>query len=1273
MLAHRPKFARRLRDLEQIPSKELARHIAQLEADMQASSACLTRRRKLAPAPTYPADLPVVKDKDHIAATIKAHQVIIVCGATGSGKSTQLPKICLGLGLGFAGMIGHTQPRRIAARSICARIAEELSSSPGTAVGYKVRFGDRVDEDTYIKLMTDGILLAEIQHDRLLRHYGALIIDEAHERSLNIDFLLGYLKHILPQRPDLTLIIASATIEPQRFSRHFNDAPVIEVQGRNYPVEIRYRPLEAGDDDAKDHDQQQAILDAVDEIKRAGAGDILIFLPGEREIRETAVSLRKHFSDIEVLPLYARLTATEQNRVFTPHSARRIVLATNVAETSLTVPGVRYVIDTGNAKVSRYSVRSKVQRLSLEPISQASAKQRLGRCGRTAPGVCIRLYSQEDLEMRPAFTDPELKRTNLAAVILQMKNLRLGEMESFPFLDPPDRRFINDGYKLLEILGAMDGEPKLTPIGRRLARLPVDPRLGRMILAAGQTHCLREVLIIASALAAQDPRDHPLENQQAADEKHRRFMDPRSDFLTFVNLWTFIEAQGLSNTRLRKLCKHNFLSYVRLREWQDIHHQLSDMARSLTCEHVPAQQSIDYAAVHRALLAGLVDQIGYREEDREFVGARQRKFFIFPGSGLHQKPPRWLMAAELAETTRLFARTVAKIEPRWIEQAAPHLVRREYFDPHWQARAARVVAYERVTLFGLVLSARRRVDFGRIDPAFAREIFIREALVEGRYRTRAAFFQHNRKLIEEVQDLEARARRRNILIDQEDLYQFYAERVPSGICTGVAFEHWLQATDHDKSLFLTRAQLMRHRAEDITDDNFPPYMEIAGARLPLSYHFEPGHDEDGVTMAVPLSVLNQLDPRRCEWLIPGLLKEKIAALIRSLPKELRRNFVPAPEFAQACAQALSPAQGTLTDALTSSLKQMTGVEVPSDAWSQGTLPPHLRLRFKVVDGQEVMAQGRDLAELQARLKRKAVAGFQLLSAGGFERSGLTSWDFGVLPDAVEIEQQGLQLKGYPAVIDNDNSVSLRLIDTPDRARHHTRQGIRRLYMLRLQEQVKYLRKHLPDIQILCLHYQGIGTCESLKAALIQTAFDRVFLDDGRLPCDKNAFESRLESGRGQLIEIANALCGEIKIVLARHHQIRQRLKSDIPNGWQAVRADIESQLSHLVYSGFIERTPARRLVHVPRYLQAVEARLDRFARDPTKDQQLQREIEPHWQSCLAHMAEAEDECQPDETFQAYRWMIEEYRVSLFAQHLGTSVKISAKRLEAQWDQRARRP
>ncbi|MBA2491554.1 MAG: ATP-dependent RNA helicase HrpA [Gammaproteobacteria bacterium] len=1072
-----------------------------------------------APRPTFVAALPIVQEKRKIADAIRQHQTVIVCGETGSGKSTQLPKICLELGRGLAGLIGHTQPRRIAARSVGARIADELGAKIGDAVGFKVRFSDQVGARAYIKLMTDGILLAEMRTDPWLRQYDTLIIDEAHERSLNIDFLLGCVKRILPRRPELRLIIASATIEPQRFAEYFSGAPIIEVSGRSHPVEVRYRPPIAGIKETQDAADARTMRDAVDEVLRIGPGDVLVFLPGEREIRENAELLRKHRPGIEILPLYARLSPAEQDRVFKPHRGRHVVLATNVAETSLTVPGIHYVIDTGLARISRYSARRKVQRLVTEGVSQASAKQRLGRCGRIADGVCVRLYAQEELDARPAFTDPEVKRTSLASVILQMAHLGLGPAESFPFLDPPDSRLINDGYKLLEMLGAVNARRELTKTGKQLARLPLDPRLARIVVAARQERCLDEALIITSLLASQDPRLRPADNPQAADEIHRQFLNPRSDFLALIKLWRFMHSETISVSRLRKRCEQNFISYVRLREWQDLHRQLGSATAAMSArryDDTVAPPTIasaithepDYAAIHKAVLAGFVDQIGYRDEKNSFLGARNLRFSIFPGSGLHKKPPKWLVAAELAETTRLYARTVAEIRPQWAEQAAPHLLKREHFEPYWQEAAARVGVYERVSLFGLVLEARRRVDYGRINPDHAHEIFVREALIEGHFRTRAAFFQHNRQLINDIEKQEAQVRRRDMLAHPDVLYRFYEERVPAEIHTGAAFEKWLNADEsHAKSLYLTRAQLTRQNTMAPSAADFPAAMEIGGARLPLQYRFEPGHEADGATLQVPLALLNQLDEKRLEWLVPGLLKEKLASLIKGLPKPLRRNFVPAPDFAQACVESLSATDEPLVDALTAALTRMTGVAIPREAWSEATLPPHLLLRLEVFDGDKRVDHGCDLSALRACWGRRAAAEFQSMHA--FDRSGLTQWDFGSLPESIETQQAGAALKGYPALLDDGDSVSLQVFDTRDGARRRMRAGVRRLYMLNARDQVRHLQRTLRAMPDLCLYYQQIGACESLRTDLIEAAFDRAYVDSKPLPRDAVAFEAGL--------------------------------------------------------------------------------------------------------------------------------------------------------------------
>ncbi len=932
-------------------------------------------RRAALPVPGFPPELPITARLDEIRSLVERHQVVVLCGETGSGKSTQLPKICLALGRGVYGRIGHTQPRRIAARSLANRIASELGQGLGQSVGYKVRFHDQVGEHSQVKLMTDGILLAEIQQDRFLSEYDTLIIDEAHERSLNIDFLLGYLKQLLPRRPDLKLIITSATIDPERFSRHFDGAPIIEVSGRTYPVEVHYRPPadEAGTE--RDDPLQRAIVDAVDELSRISRGDILVFLSGEREIRETAETLRKHrLQATEVLPLYARLGTGEQARIFQPAGQRRIVLATNVAETSLTVPGIRYVIDAGYARISRYSHRSKIQRLPVERISRASAEQRKGRCGRVAAGVCLRLYAEDDFAGRPQFTEPEILRTNLAAVILQMKVLGFGDIEDFPFLEPPDSLQIKDGYRVLEELGAVDGLRQVTQIGRKLARLPVDPRVGRMLLEAAHTHCLRELLVIAAALSVQDPRDRPLDKQQAADEAHAEFKDEDSDFLGYLKLWHYLEEQRrhLSARKFRELCRARFLSWTRVQEWHDIHRQL----RTQLHEMGYRDNEVDpgYETIHKALLSGLLSHIGFRPEgrDHEYLGARNSRFAIFPGSGLFEKKPKWVAAAELVETTRLYARTLARIQPEWVEALAGHLVKRSYSEPHWQGRRGQVGAYEKVTLYGLTLVARRRVNYGPIDPVLARELFIRQGLVDGDFETRAPFWRHNRELVAEVQALEAKSRRRDLLVDDEAIYAFYDKRVPDGIYSKPLFEQWLrQATrGQPRFLHLRLSDLLRRPVDELSGAAFPDELDLDGMRLPLEYHFAPGEEADGVTLVVPAAVLRQVTPGRADWLVPGLLREKVIALIKSLPKVLRRHFVPVPDYADQCLAALAPSDTPLIQALGAELKRRSGVHVPEDAWDPGVLPPHLRLRVRVIDAAgATLGAGRDLPQLRSRYAR----------------------------------------------------------------------------------------------------------------------------------------------------------------------------------------------------------------------------------------------------------------------------------------------------------------
>ncbi len=1274
MLRDQPRLRRVLRALERdrragrVVTEEVAAFADQVAASKQRHD----QRRARLPTPEFPEELPVSQQREAIARAITAHQVVIVCGETGSGKTTQLPKICLSLGRGAAGLIGHTQPRRLAARTLATRIAAELHTPLGQVVGYQVRFSGHVGEEACIKVMTDGILLAEIQGDRDLHRYDTLIIDEAHERSLNIDILLGYLKQLLPKRPDLKVIITSATIDPERFAQHFNDAPIIEVSGRTYPVEVRYRPLLAEDEDGRDRDMQQAILEAVDELARHGPGDVLIFLSGEREIRETAEALRKHHPPhTEILPLYARLSAQEQNQVFQPHAARRIVLATNVAETSLTVPGIKYVVDPGLVRISRYSHRAKVQRLPIEPVSQASANQRAGRCGRVSPGICIRLYSEQDYLQRPLFTDPEIQRTNLAAVILQMSALGFGAVARYPFIDAPDSRQVNAAYQILFELGAVDGRRALTSAGRELVKLPVDPRLARMILAAREFHCLREILIIVAALAVPDARERPLEKQQAADEKHARYVDERSDFIGYLTLWEHYheQARHLSRNQLRKYCRENFLSYVRLRDWHDTHSQLLGTVKEMGWRL--NEQEADYASLHRALLSGLLGHLGMKSETAEYFGARAIKFHIFPGSALFKKPPKWLMAAELAETARLYARTVARIEPEWVEKLAAHLLKHQYSEPRWEKKAAAVMASERVTLYGLPVVTQRKVQYGRINPVEAREIFIRQALVEGEYVTAAPFFAHNQALIQDVEALEHKARRQDILIDPELLYGFYAERVPADICDGRSFEHWRrQAEQRDAQLLLlSKDYLMRRQAAEVTGQQFPDTISVNGVPLPLNYHFEPGHARDGVTLQVPVGLLNQLDPARFGWLVPGLLPEKIAALLKSLPKALRRNFVPVPNYAQACYEALAPADMPLCAALQRHLHKVTGVDIPADAWRLEVVPAHLLMNYEVVDERGVaIAMGRDLAALQRAHGQQAARRFAALPTADFERDAVTEWDFGALPEQVEFQRGALRVLGYPALVEHDGGVAVRVLDAPDKAASAMQVGLRCLFMLQLKDKFKYLEKNLPGLAAMCLYYAPLGSCAQLKQDLLVAVAQQVFIGTAPLPRDAEDFQRRKEQGASQLLTTANELAAWVGEALAAYHAVAKRLKGATSPAWLKSLADIREQLQRLVYPGFVAATPYAQLHHLPRYLHTITRRLDKLAQQPDRDVPLMQKYTPLWQGYWTRAEKQRQLGVTDPMMVEFRWLLEELRVSLYAQELKTAQPVSVARLQKLWEQ-----
>ncbi len=1272
MLADRPRLRQRLGELRRraAAGDEVRSALAVLQTDAQSSAQRCAQRRQRLPQPSYAEDLPVSARRHDIAAVILKHQVVVIAGETGSGKTTQLPKICLGLGRGAAARIGHTQPRRIAARSVATRVAAELGGEIGQAVGFQVRFQERVGEHTALKIMTDGILLAETQSDPDLLAYDTLIIDEAHERSLNIDFLLGYLKKLLPRRPDLKLVITSATIDTARFAQHFGDAPVVQVSGRTYPVETLYRPLRSDDDDSQDRNLTQGVVDAVDELARRERGDVLVFLSGEREIRDVAEALRKHHPpQTEILALFARLSVTEQNKIFQAHGQRRIVLATNVAETSLTVPGIRYVIDTGYARISRYSHRSKVQRLPIEKISRASADQRKGRCGRTGPGVCIRLYDQQDYLVRPEFTEPEIQRTNLAAVILRMLDLGLGDVAAFPFVDTPDERYINDGYRLLAELGAVDGKRKLTDLGRQLAQLPLDPRIGRMLLAAQQLNCVSEVLVIASALTVQDPRERPLEAQEKSDAAHAPFRDTKSDFVGFLKLWDFYHEQRrhLSQNKLRRLCRENFLSYVRMREWYDLHQQLAGQIKQMgmPMNQLPA----DYDAVHQALLAGLLGNIGFKREAREYVGGHGKSFMIFPGSGVFKSAPKWIMAAELVETGRLYARVVAAIQPQWIERTAGHLVKRSYAEPHWEKRPAQVAAYEKVSLYGIDLVTRRKVNYGSIDPAISRELFIRGALVAGDYVTQAEFFTHNRDFVQEIVRLEDKARRRDILVDDETLYEFYARRIPDEVYSGKTFERWRREVERERPrrLFLRREDLLRQAQHGVSQEQFPDHLQYDGLRFALQYRFEPGAEDDGVTLVLPLLALNQIDAGRLQWLVPGLLQEKIVALIKTLPKSLRRNFVPAPDFAQACVEVLTPGAEDLLDALGQQLRRMTGVAVPRQAWQPASLPDHLRMNLRVVDAQgRSLANGRDIGELQSRLSGQAQTSFNDITDQNFEREELETWDFGDLAESVQFTRGDLTLHGYPALVRDSGRVALRLLDSAESARQATRLGVCALFALEQRKEVDYLRRNLPNLQSMCLRYVPIGSCAQFKGDLVDLILRRAVLGESAEIRTASEYEARRRHARGCLIPIGNEVCAVLSTTLDAYQRVAKLIKRPASAACLHALNDMREQLQGLIAPGFLRTTPWSALSHFPRYLAAMERCLQKLEQNPARDSQMQRELTPLWNRCCQRLDQQQRQGVRDAGLEAYRWMLEELRVSLFAQELKTAYPVSVKRAERQW-------
>ena len=1363
MLADRHSLRRKLRDVVDLQKLEdennklkAQRFLAEIAQKVRASQAKYAARLANLPKPEYPLELPVSSRRDEISEAISKNQVVIVCGETGSGKTTQLPKICLELGRGVAGLIGHTQPRRIAARSVASRIAQELNSPLGEVVGYKVRFNDKITDSSYVKLMTDGILLAETQGDKFLNAYDTIIIDEAHERSLNIDFLLGYLKQLLPKRPDLKVIVTSATIDAERFSSHFNGAPVIEVSGRTYPVEIRYRPLgKAGfrakeiaeaenaqfdlDDEtdlisenllgiprkaktetrgrkesdwiAEDDEEEaieEAIMDAADDLLRLNTengrdGDILVFLPGEREIRDVAEHLRKYqgqsskLKHIEVLPLFARLSIEDQQKIFKPHSARRIVLATNVAETSLTVPGIKYVIDAGLARMNRYSVRAKVEQLQIEKISQAAAKQRAGRCGRVSNGICVRLYSEQDFDGRPEFTEPEILRSSLAAVILRMAALRLGDVEQFPFIEPPSSRLIADGYLLLQELGAVDAKRQITEIGLQLAKLPLDPRVGRMILAAKRENCLKEMLIIASVLSMQDPRERPMDKREAADSAHSKFVGESSDFMSYLKIWDFYDnalKTKKSNKDLLNQCHANFLSFLRLKEWRELHGQIKQIVDEM--EFKLNTEPANFEQIHKALLAGLLGNIGFKDGDNDsYAGARGIRFFVAPGSGLKKARPKWVIAAELVDTSKLYARCVAKIEPDWIEPLARGLTESQYSDPRWDRKMGMVNAWERISLYGLTIIPKRRVHYGPINMAESRDIFIRAALANGEFDTRAAFFTANEKLITEVEELEHKARRQDVLVDEHQLFAFYDSKIPADITNAASFEKWREGAEklNPKLLYLTRDDLMRHGADAITAVQFPETLllrELAksdalvaksgkdirdegiaptNVLISLKYRFEPGHILDGVTATVPLALLNQLDATPTEWLVPGMLREKLTYLVKALPKNFRRVCVPVPEFVTKFLEQTNIGESAIKSTLAEYIQRVTTLKISVEDWTEPT-PAHLSMNFSLVDdaGRE-LAMGRDWRALQKQLGQAAQLTFRNTSPENIkqlEKTNLKQWDFGDLPQTISFERDGLKLTGYPAIEDNIDSVSIKLFDTEQEADENLRKGICRLMRFELKEQIKQLEKSLPNFNQYALSLRSIMSADDLRDDLIAAICNRAFIGEDDLPRTNADFMKLKQRARTRLPAVSEAVARQAQAI-ALEYQLLINQQSKMSATVNRLKKDVDQQVQLLVYKNCFNNTPWEYLQNVPRYLKALRLRIEKQPANPDRDGKNAASVGALWQKWQDKISALNQaNLNIPQALQDYRWLIEELRVSLFAQELKTPFPISIKRLEKVW-------
>jgi len=1232
-----------------------------IKSQIEKSHQRVEQRHAQLPKVSYPEDLPIADKRDEVKALINSNQVIILSGETGSGKTTQIPKICLDLGLGVKGLIGHTQPRRIAARTVATRIAEELDTSIGQSVGFKVRFSDHVSETTHIKLMTDGILLAEIQNDRNLLQYEVLIIDEAHERSLNIDFILGYIKTILPKRPDLKIIITSATIDTDQFSKHFQNAPIIEVSGRTYPVETVYRPL-----DQEDEQQSlvKAISNAVFELNQIKMGDILVFLPGEREIREAAEYLRKHHPPhTEILPLYSRLTVKEQQKVFQSHKGLRVVLATNVAETSLTVPGIRYVVDTGLARISRYSVRSRLQRLPIEVISQSAANQRAGRCGRLSAGICIRLFSEDDYQNRDAFTDPEILRTNLASVILQMKMLRIGDIFQFPFIQSPERKYINDGIKLLQELGAIDSNQEITEIGKTLGRFPIDPRLGRMLIEANQEGCVTELLILTAFLTIQDPRERPFEYQEKADLNHARFEDKKSDFLSVIKLWEYVndKSKHLSQNKFRKLCKAEFLSYLRIREWKDIQSQLKSILMEIG--YRLKKEEANYQQIHVSLLSGLLSNIGFKQDGSEFLGSRQKKFFIFPGSHLKSKSPKWIMAAEIVETQRNYARCVAKIEPEWIVDLAKQLVNRHYFEPHWQKKVEQVGAFEKISLYGITLIAKQRVNYGPIDPQEARKLFIRHALVQGEMNHPERFLIENIKAMENIEAMEHKSRRKDILISEDELFDLYDRLIPADVISGNSFRKWYKKEQKKNPgiLKFEESQFMRNADSSVNQVSFPETLNIHGFKFDLSYNFEPGSENDGVTVYIPLGLLKQIDVAWFGWLLPGLIKEKITALIKSLPKSLRRHFVPVPDFAAAILSSATPYQKPLLTLIAEKLSSMSGLNLSDSDFDQSKLASHLFFIFALVDeDNKILGQSRDLQSLKLQYSSLADKAFQQSPVLDLNKEKIICWDFGELAETVEVNSTSGSFFSYPALVDATDSVTLQHFSTKTEADKHTQIGLLRLFKLNMGEKINYLKKNLPDIDKICLLSASLSNCQCIKNELTDLIIRSAYMQDMASIRDKTSFQAALEKGHACVMSVAVTVCKDLIVSLQSYNQCRKQLTRMPSPAYLESYTDINEQIANLIFPHFLCKLSMGNLRHIPRFLQAVLRRLEKLSGNLVGDRKHMLEVKRYW-TRYKQMEESWN--QSDVT--TFRWMIEEYRVSLFAQELKTSHPISAKRLDAQ--------